>query len=81
MLPDGSEQRLREATFIVAAAGVGLACPPPAGPVQPMLALLAGEEQDRQQTPHFRGGHRDQAAVRSPPLRSRAPARVISKKA
>jgi hypothetical protein len=49
--------------------------------VQPMLALLAGEEQDRQQAPHFRGGHRDQAAVRSPPLRSLAPARVISKKA
>ena len=48
-----------EATFVVAAAGLGLASAAPARPVQPELALLGGEEQHGQQTPHLRGGERD----------------------
>ena len=35
-----------EAAFGVAAAGLGLALPTPARPVQPVLALLVGEEQE-----------------------------------
>jgi hypothetical protein len=48
-----------EATFVVAAAGLGLASAAPARPVQPELALLGGEEQHGQQAPHLRCGERD----------------------
>jgi hypothetical protein len=41
-------QRRDEATFIVAAAGLGLALAAPARPVQPVRSLLMGEEQHRQ---------------------------------
>jgi hypothetical protein len=48
-----------EAAFVVAAAGLSLAFPPPAGPVPPVLALLWGQQQHCQQTPHFRHGEGD----------------------
>jgi hypothetical protein len=51
--------RSREPTLIVAAAGLGLAFPAPAGPVQAMGRLLVAEEQQGEQSPHFRHGERD----------------------
>ena len=73
---------LGEAAVVVAAAGVGLAVTPPAGPVQPMCVMFRGQEEHPQQAPHFRGGDRDQAAGCSPFLAlALAAARVTSRKA
>ncbi len=55
-----------KATFIVAAARVGLTFAAPAGPVQAMLALLPGQQQHRQQAPHLGDGEGDQVAVIPP---------------
>ena len=66
----------------MAAAGLGLAFAPPAGPVQPMLARCSGDEQQhRQQAPHFRDGEGDQAAVIPPFAALGGAARVTSRKA
>ena len=64
------------------AAGVGLALASPAGPVQPVPLVFRWEEEYSQQTPHFRGGHRDQVAAIAPLfVLAWDAARVISRKA
>src|SRR4051812_38130967 len=41
-----------EAAFVVTAAGLGLPMASPPGPVQPVLALLRGKQQEAEQAPH-----------------------------
>jgi hypothetical protein len=69
-----------EATFIVAAPGVGLAASAPAGPVQPERLVDRILPQHGKQTSHLRDRHRDQASP--PPFSpSAAAARVTARKA
>ena len=69
-----------EATFPVTAAGLGLASPPPARPVQPVLTLLSVQHQEGEQAPHLRERQRDQVGL-IPPFAPSATARVIARKA
>jgi hypothetical protein len=63
------ERRPSEAAFVMAAAGLGLALPTPAGPMQAERGLGMIAQDDRQHAPHFRCGEGDQAAL-GPPLAS-----------
>ena len=58
-----------EAVFPVTPAGLGLAVATPPGPVQPMLALFMGEDQEGEQPPHLRERERDQVGLIPPLLR------------
>jgi hypothetical protein len=73
------QRRLREAAFVVAAAGLSLALAPPAGPMQAKAVVRAITEQQGEQAPHLRCGQGNQATVRFPLLA--AAARVTSRKA
>jgi len=70
-----------EAAFIVAAAGLGLALAPPAGPMQTKGVVDAIVQQHGQQAPHFWRGEGDQAALLPPFAPVWAVARVTARKA
>jgi hypothetical protein len=65
----------------VTATGRGLAFPAPVGPLQPVLLLLARQEQHGQQAAHLGSGQRDQAAGIPPFTPVAALARVTSRNA
>jgi hypothetical protein len=70
-----------EATLVMAAAGLGLAFAPVAGPMQAKGVVDAITQQQGQQAPHFRGGEGDQAAVIPPFAPVWVVARVTARKA
>jgi hypothetical protein len=63
----------------VTAAGLGLPLASPPGPVQPVLALLRGQQQEAEQAAHLRERHGYQ--FDRPPFSLVAAARVTARKA